>query len=75
MYFSFLWQNIESVIGKCSTELGCDASCVLDNQIAAAFSLGMSLIIFQILPIAVKKLLKILKQKQEHTKKVREPDW
>ncbi len=35
----------------------------------------MSLIIIQIVPSVLKKLLKLLKRKQQHVKKTRSPDW
>ncbi|XP_064400105.1 uncharacterized protein LOC135346419 [Halichondria panicea] len=73
--FFFYGNNITSIINNWRIELGCDSQCVLDNQIAAAFSLGMSLIIFQIVPSVLKKLLKLLKRKQQHVKKTRSPDW
>ena len=68
--FFFYGNNITSIINNWRIELGCDSQCVLDNQIAAAFSLGMSLIIIQIVPSVLKKLL--LKVAEEKTTKCEE---
>ena len=60
--------NITGLIYTYNQALGCDKECVINNRIAAVFSLGMALIIFKLVPPIVGKF-----KKESSKKKI--PDW
>ncbi len=61
----FYGDNVTYILGQYGPELGCNEDCVTSNRIAASFSLGVALIIFQLVPSLIHKLIKMTKGKSQ----------
>ena len=63
----FYGDNITYIVTRYGEELGCGPGCVERNRIAAVVTLGLSLLAFQVLPPAIKKLSEMLEYDYEET--------
>ena len=69
----FYGDNITILLNSYSVELGCGEACVANNRIAASFSLGVALIIFQIVPTVMHKLFDMIRGERSRSTKI--PNW
>ena len=61
--FYFYGDNTTHLLRAYGDEFNCDIVCQKNNRIAATISLGLALIIFQIVPLILKKLYELIDKK------------
>ena len=75
--FFFYGNNINDLVDNYGVDVGCGSVCTVNSRIISSFSLGIALIIFNIVPPVTKNVLKLLKLKRKPTSVVTKkiPDW
>ncbi len=79
--FFFYGNNINILVDNYGADLGCSTVCAVNSGIISSFALGIALIIFYVVPLVVKSLLKLLEFKRKLTSESivtvvnKVPDW
>ena len=63
----FYGDNINYIMERYGEDLGCGEKCVNNNRIAAVVLLGLSLMLFHVVPATLRKIAKMCGIKQEQT--------
>lgn len=69
----FHGDNSISLLNLYGNEVGCGSSCQINNRIAATFTLGLALIIFQFVPSLLEEIFSLAKSKDGGKKRKKNP--